>query len=384
MSYNTLPKIRVPLQFELQTSTEQKCFTSHTLFSYLEENKRIFNSLTNNEDVKHIMSSINQYEYIHEKVPGSPFSVSKLKPFSNTFYELLDINYTLNLLDFYTGVPSIQCFHFGPNHLSTIECLNTIREEYKDVHHSFEGGIHDETTLKDFSKGCANFMFFELENKKAEEFNEYVYELLKIISIINSLIKHNGTCIIQIDHVFYKVIIEIIFILSNMFDKVTIMKSNVTNVFSQKKYIICKNYNKNEDFFVEYQSLLNSVKNIKDNPVIIQSILRNNLSYYFLNRIEETNIIIGQQQLEFYDQLISVIKNKNKEDKIENIRHINIQKSIYWCEKYRIPYNKFPEKSIFNTLYEAKNNSVEDEDISSFVVNYVLDQITSTDNSVID
>ena len=101
--------------------------------------------------------------------------------------------------------------------------------------------------------------------------------------------------------------------------------------------------------------------------------------------------MIGQQQLEFYDQLVSIVKNKNKEDKIENIKHVNIQKSICWCEKYKIPYNKFPEKYIFNTSYEDKfdfpkkktNNNIANDDIATFAVNYVLNNFLF-DKNIID
>ena len=55
MSYNTLPKIRVPLEFELQLSSKKTCFTGHTLFFYLEENNKLFQTLNNKEDVKNIM-----------------------------------------------------------------------------------------------------------------------------------------------------------------------------------------------------------------------------------------------------------------------------------------------------------------------------------------
>ena len=41
---------------------------------------------------------------------------------------------------------------------------------------------------------------------------------------------------------------------------------------------------------------------------------------------------------------MSIYKNKNKNDKIESIKKTNIQKSISWCEKYKIPCNKFAEK----------------------------------------
>ena len=76
----------------------------------------------------------------------------------------------------------------------------------------------------------------------------------------------------------------------------------------------------------------------------IASIIDQDIPYYFINKIDDMNNIIGQQQLESITQLINVIKNKNKYDKIESVKKSNIQKSVNWCEKFKIPCNKFSEK----------------------------------------
>jgi hypothetical protein len=68
------------------------------------------------------------------------------------------------------------------------------------------------------------------------------------------------------------------------------------------------------------------------------------LPYYFITKLDDMNVTIGQQQLEALDQIISILKNKNKDDKIETIKKSNLQKSVNWCEKYKIPCNKFAEK----------------------------------------
>ena len=81
------------------------------------------------------------------------------------------------------------------------------------------------------------------------------------------------------------------------------------------------------------------------------------MPYLFLNKIDDINIVLGQQQLEVMDQIVNILKNKNKEDKIENITKINIQKSVDWCEKYKIPYNKFTEKTnIFLPIVKEENS----------------------------
>jgi hypothetical protein len=84
------------------------------------------------------------------------------------------------------------------------------------------------------------------------------------------------------------------------------------------------------------------------------------LTNYFLNKIEEANTIIGYQKLEVIDQMIHLLKNKNRDDKIESLKKANIQKCIQWCEKYSIPYNKFVDKvNIFLSVIVEDNEKSE-------------------------
>ena len=76
----------------------------------------------------------------------------------------------------------------------------------------------------------------------------------------------------------------------------------------------------------------------------ILSILDYNIPYYFVTKLHDINIIFGQQQLEEIEQIVNILKSKNKKDKFEILKKNNIQKTIFWCEKYKIPYNKFTEK----------------------------------------
>ena len=92
------------------------------------------------------------------------------------------------------------------------------------------------------------------------------------------------------------------------------------------------------DLSIEY-----FIKNLNNRNIV--SIIDYEIPCYFVNKIDDINIIIGQQQLESLDQIINIIKNKNKEERVETIKKSNIQKSVSWCEKLKIPYNKFSEKT---------------------------------------
>jgi hypothetical protein len=137
-----------------------------------------------------------------------------------------------------------------------------------------------------------------------------------------------------------------------MYEKIYIIKPNASNVFTNDRYLVCKHFifkpHENNIILKDLYPLIN--KNLN-----INSLLNIDLPYFFLNKIEESNIIIGHLQLEYFDQLISVIKNKNRDEKVETLKKNNIQKCIQWCEKYKIPYNKFIEKlNIFLPIVEVE------------------------------
>jgi hypothetical protein len=92
---------------------------------------------------------------------------------------------------------------------------------------------------------------------------------------------------------------------------------------------------------------LNDTKNIN-------SILNIDHDYYFLNKIEEINAILGQRQLENIITTLNIITNRNNHEKIESMKKNNIQKCISWCEKHDIPSIKlsFSNNIFLSNVYE--------------------------------
>jgi hypothetical protein len=205
-----------------------------------------------------------------------------------------------------------------------------------------------------------NFLFFET-NKK--DYHSYIISLIEYTMVILRNQIYEGTCIMKIDNIFHKPVVDILYFLSSLYEKVYILKPNSSNVTSFDKYIICKNFQYNEDKIrylkLNYYRLLIFIKKLEDK--YIDSIFDFDIPYYFTIKLEDMNIIIGQQQLESLDLIINILKNKNKEDKIETIKKTNIQKSVAWCEKYKIPCNKFSEKTnIFLPINKESNEPVEE------------------------
>jgi hypothetical protein len=78
---------------------------------------------------------------------------------------------------------------------------------------------------------------------------------------------------------------------------------------------------------------------------VIGSLLPIEHDVHFLNKLEECNAVIGQQQMETISTTINLILNKNNSDKLETMKRHNIMKCMSWCDKHCIPYNKIIQQN---------------------------------------
>jgi hypothetical protein len=295
------------------------------------------NDLSSNNFEKAI-TIVNPCEFIFSKVPGSNFSVSKLKPKTNLFYDLYEILNNLILFDSFKN-RTIKTLHMSPNYHDSVFCNEMLREYYRD-----EYIFYNDVNLYDkLSNNKFDYIFYECDN------SNYFITLIICLIILLKNQEYNGVCVIKINYICHKQVLDILYFLTSLYDTVYIVKPNTSNITSFDKYIVCKkfkyNISNNSYLKLNYYRLLLFLKKIEtDNNNYIIEILDFNIPYYFKTKIDGLNIIIGQQQLDALNQIINIFKNKNKEDKIESIKKNNIQKSVAWCEKYKIPCNKFTEK----------------------------------------
>jgi hypothetical protein len=351
MSYYIIPKIKNSVIVNPKYTDKEilKPYISFSLIYYYENlHQQIYKYLKNIHEETNLMcynfeeiiKLVNPHEYIFSKVPSSKFSVSKLKPKTNLFYDFLEISNTLNVFDSYKN-KTIKTLHITRNNNDTIECFEMLRENYSD-----EIICYDELNdniITDIGENKFNFLFFE--SNTTTHLN-YIISMMQFLMILLRNQINEGSCIIKIDHLFHKPIIDILYLLSSLYDRVYILKPNSSNITTFDKYIICKNFQYNEsktrNFKLNYYRILIFLKKLENN--YIESIFDFDIPYYFTIKLEDINIIIGQQQIDSLDLIINILKNKNREEKIEQIKKSNIQKSVSWCEKYKIPFNKFSEK----------------------------------------
>lgn len=345
MSYNILPKNNNELIIEpIISSFNYTIFKSISYFNLYSKKMNELTNYTNNieaEQMYTLKNIIHNYNFVYNIIPEYKSSISKIKTKSSIFFDLIEIINNLNLID--TIKKSINFLHISEQHTDTVKATNYYNDEQENsvkqnfIFQDFDSIIIPDNLLIDLS-------FIEIKSTNTDILNprEYVVQLLKSLNVIIKQLKIGSTCIFKTEYLFYKPIIDFLFIISCMFEKIYVTKPTTSNVLSFEKYIICKNLtNKAIDISFYKEDF---IKKMQDENNNIISFIDEDIPYYFINKLTEIDVMLGQYQLESIQEIINIINSKNKNDKIENLKKNNIQKGIMWCNKYKIPYNIFLEK----------------------------------------
>tara|TARA_R110002012_G_scaffold317381_1_gene533652 strand:- start:44 stop:1207 length:1164 start_codon:yes stop_codon:yes gene_type:complete len=377
MSFFLLPEIHNNINIDniqLQYEENNNLDLSLTLNKYLNNVKKQIDE--NPENWDYIKKYTNPYEFIHTLIPNTKLSVSKLKPISRSFYKMIEMSNLLHIFDDFTNEP-INTFHLAEGPGGFIEATNYLRKNNLDKYYGMtlinddpnvpgwkktnsflennpnviiEYGASNTGDLLDINnliychdkyKNTMNIITADGGFDFSIDFNQQeilaTNLLFAQLSFAISMQKKNGHFIIKIFDIFTKTSADIIYILSTLYKQVFIVKPHTSRLANSEKYIVCKYFKGCPDIFI--RKIINEYPKLKINP-FISNILNFNLDYYYINKLEEYNAIFGQQQIENILSTLNMICCKNKNEKLELLKKNNIQKSITWCEKNNIQYNK--------------------------------------------
>lgn len=318
-------------------------FISKSIFNYCNETKEhIMNEcLKENEclNFEHFTSIVHSYEYIHTNIPEKSYSISQLKTYTNLFYELLEILCVTQILSEINDFINVLHIARSTDSLEIIQYINTIHEN------KFISHFHYNTLLEYKNEVNTNFDFIFFNHIDSDDTNKYIIDLIKYIMIILRDQRAKGVTLIKINYIYHKPVIDLLYLLATLFEKVYVIKPSVSNMVSSERFILCSKFTEDEENINMCKKnckilfeLLNTNKNIL-------SLIEENIPCYFINKLNDINLIIGQQQLEALNQIIHIVKGKNQREKIEQIQKNNIQKSVIWCDKYMVPHIKVHEKT---------------------------------------
>lgn len=390
MTYYLLPRTNIFLfkNIKYQSIDLSNCpiVISNSLSNYLYQIKE---NIDNREEQWDIFKKYtNPFEYIHSVIPYRKKTVAMHKPLSRSYFKMIEICNLFNLVPSSSKTKEIKTFHLAEGPGGFIEAIANLRLSKEDKYY----GItlldnKDDTNIPSWKKSANFLKEFEnviLENGidgtgnilKIENF-EYISEKYKSsmdiitadggfdfsidfnqqeimigkllfaqIAFTLCLQKKGGSFILKIFDCFMQHTVDLLELLSSFYEKVYIVKPQTSRYANSEKYIVCIGFIHTtcDDF---YPYLDKCFRDMSDNDNTCLRFLESQTNYAFIKKLEEYNAIFGQKQIQNIQYTLSLMENKIKHDKIENLIKTNIKKSTEWCIKYSIPYNTINSNNIF-------------------------------------
>lgn len=380
MTYYLLPKTNFLCHKYIDCITDDNLplpFISNSLSNYLYEIKEELEKRENEWDI--FKKYTNPYEYIHTIIPIKKKCVSKHKPLSRSYFKMIEM---INIFDIYFDSKPINTFHLAEGPGGFIEAISTLRQcnqdqytgmtilddnndpnipAWKKTEHFLRQ--HKNVIIETGADKTGNILKFEnfqyCKNKYASsmdlitadggfdfslDFNKQEINIARLlfaqISYALVMQKRKGTFILKIFDTFMQHSIDLLYILCSFYDKVYIIKPQTSRYANSEKYIVCRGFlfSSSENFYPILCKTFEKMIHVENANKYIHRFINIYTPINFTTRLEEYNAIFGQQQIENIYFTISLIKNKYKQDKIDNLIKSNIQKCINWCIKYNVPY----------------------------------------------
>lgn len=360
---------------------------SNSLSRYLSEIKEKISSCNKDWDI--YKKYTNPYEYIHGIIPQKKRSISKLKPLSRSFYKMIELTNTFKLIP-QTCIP-IKTFHLAEGPGGFIEAVVNLRKNTSDTYYGMTlldtGGTNDNIPAwkksQYFMKSHHNVNIVSGMDGTGNLLSIYNYEYCRtnfgssmdLVTadggfdfsgdfnnqelMINKLLfaqmcfaismqKQGGCFVLKIFDSFHTCTLDILYILSSLYGAVHITKPLTSRIGNSEKYIVCKNFLPENDNLI-YPFLKNTFYNAMHlHADVSRRYLKCDIPLYFSSKIEEYNLIFGQQQIDNIHYTLSLIEKKTKLDKLDNLVKTNINKCIQWCTHYNVPYDQINNINIFS------------------------------------
>ena len=387
--YQRLPKIHYTRKEEvtLLDSIYTTRYDNNNKYDSLNKNlSSQLNSLKNGIESNKIMweryrNITNPYEFINTSIPNNNgHSVCKLTPLSRSFFKMIEIINTFNLVkDFPTT--SINSYHLAEGPGGFIEAISYIRMNRRDNYYGMT--LVDETNSsipgwrksKHFINRNPNVIIEKGYDGKGDltnldnlldchtrhnssmdiitadggfdfssDFNNQESSSLSLIicqvAFAISMQKKGGHFVIKVFDTFKRASIDLIYILSFLYEEVYFIKPNTSRYTNSEKYIVCKYFrleNSNEwvKAFYHIATRVINADNNSDNSS--NQILSYDIPGYFIGSINEINYIFGHQQIQ---HMLLTFQLINSSENIIKYKNENVKKCVEWCKKNNLPYHK--------------------------------------------
>jgi hypothetical protein len=262
MSYFLFPKNTNEVFFAPALNNDTiRNYTSFSLNNYCKKLQKELNNLflktgEPDEYFYYLITIVNPYYFVTKYV--NEIDILKTKPYSILFFDLLEIFKITKLFDSFDENHIISSMHVGINCDDSISSLMNTREKTENIvkHTKLTDTLYSEENYNRY-----DYLSCEIDINIFNGINDYILSFLKILMFVLKYQAVNGVSVIKIDNLFYKPIIDILYLFCSLYEKVYIVKPTTSNPISFERYIVCKNFllddkkkEKSKNFYFQIKS----------------------------------------------------------------------------------------------------------------------------------
>jgi len=378
MTFNLLTKVNYyefidDVNLRVSSNENSKIINNLELYNYLSNIKCEIDNIKS--EWSKYKKYTNPYEFIHTPLDNSSYSICKYNPLSRSFFKMIELCNVFKILD---KLPdkSIKTFHLAEGPGGFIEAIHKLRNNTKDKYYGMTL-ISDDVNVPGWDK-INNFMkdkkniyiekgfdntgnLFNLENLKycylkyknnmnlitADGGFDFSLDYNNQENSISNLLfcqvlyaiclqKKGGVFIIKCFDLFSKFSLDIVYLLSILYEDVWITKPKTSRYGNSEKYIVCNNYCiiPNSIFISKIFEIFSKIKEGYN----ILSLFDHDISYQYNIKIKESICSLGEVQIDNILNTLNIINNLKK-DKLEFLKKNNLKKCTKWCKVNNMEYN---------------------------------------------
>ena len=354
---------------------------SYSLSQYLVEIKKMIKKCDNDWDT--YKEFTNPFEYIHTNIPSMKQSISLYKPLSRSYFKMVEIIVQFEFMKMYPAEFPIHTFHLAEGPGGFIEAFVNQRQNTNDKYVGMtlinesdktipswkksalflsnhanvnieygQDGTGNLLSLHNFIHVVQNYgskMHFVTADGGFDFSEDYNRQEIKILNLLYAQIAYalclqckGGTFVLKMFDCFMDASIDLLYLLASFYEKVYVTKPQTSRYANSERYIVCINFHF-DNYMLFYPYLLTTFTkmlcSIEANTTV-KRFFSFPIPMYFMNRLDESNIVIGMNQIENIYTTLTLIENRiARKSKIDILIKMNITKCMYWCMQHKIPFD---------------------------------------------
>jgi 23S rRNA U2552 (ribose-2'-O)-methylase RlmE/FtsJ len=207
--------------------------------------------------------------------------------------------------------------------------------------------------LKIFKKKKAHFATADGGFDYSTDFNRQEVNSCKIIYsetvIALNVLRKGGSFVCKVFDLFSYSMVQIMYLLYSVFEKVIIYKPETSRPANSEKYIVCINFHdnisqENKNKLIENIKVWDDITN-EENTAMFENI---KIDADFLHKLSEHNLKYIEYQMHYLKNTIKLSETKMEKNEYNKLINNQVSCAINWCKKYGVKINE-------NSIYYKKN-----------------------------